>query len=215
MYLLQMQKNLDEIKRVVYESQTPPLISDEEYTEIVETAGMLVYDMIYEEPMMYAHPSFEDVVHYDTTELLIHQLQPLFNFNIDDYIDIAVLEAVKIYHTNISPRRSYDPTFIRVNPNISKMESKIHYLENVPQPDQRTNEWYHFRHKYLTASSIWKAFGTQSSQNELIYNKCQPINVEKYKVVNTESPMHWGQKYEDVSIYWYNNTYKTCVSEFG
>jgi putative phage-type endonuclease len=207
--------NLDEIKKVVCEAQQPPLLSDEEYVEIVETAGVLIHDMIQGEPMMYAHPSFEVVVQYDTTELLTHQLQPLFNFNIDDYVDIAVLEAVKIYHTNICPRRSYDPTFIRVNPNIHKMETKIHYLENVPQPDQRTNEWYYFRHKYLTASSIWKAFGSQSSQNELIYNKCQPIDVEKYKVVNTESPMHWGQKYEDVSIDWYNKTYKTSVSEFG
>ena len=211
----EIKNDLDEIKNVVYETQPPSPISDEEYREIVETAGMLIHDMVRSEPMMYAHPSFEDVVYYDTTELLTHQLQPLFDFNIDDYVEYAVLEAVKIYHTNISPRRSYDPTFIRINPNIHKMESKIHYLENVPQPDQRTNEWYYFRHKYLTASSIWKAFGSQSSQNELIYNKCQPIDVEKYKVVNTESPMHWGQKYEDVSIDWYNITYKTSVSEFG
>ena len=26
------------------------------------------------------------------------------------------------------------------------MDKKIDYLKNVPQPDQRTNEWYIFRH---------------------------------------------------------------------
>ncbi len=210
-----MHVNLDELKNIIGEIQPPPLLSPEEYGEMVETAGILVHDMIREDPMMFIHPSFEDVVHYDTAELLTHQLQPIFEFDIDEYVETAVLEAIKIFHTSICPRRSYDPTFIRVKPCIEKMEAKIHYLENIPQPDQRTTEWYLFRHRYLTASSLWKAFGTQRAQNELIYNKCQPINVEKYKVVNTESPMHWGQKYEDVSIQWYNHTYGTNVSDFG
>jgi len=190
-------------------------ISNEDYLEIVETAGFLIQDMIRMDPMMYAHPSFEDIVYYDTIELVNQQLREVFDFEIYDYVECATMEAMKIYHTCICPRRSYDPTFIRVKPIIEIMKAKIHYLEMVPQPDQRTDEWYHFRHKYLTASSLWKAFGTQSSQNELIYNKCQPIDVGKYKTVNTESPMHWGQKYEDVSLDWYNNTYTTTVAEFG
>lgn len=200
---------------IIHDKQNELVMSDADYNRIVETAGILIHDMILVDPMMYSHPSFEDVVHYDTVELLGQQLAPLFDFDITEHIDVAVLEAMTIYHTYITPRRSYNPTFIRRKPNVKIMESKIQYLENVPQPDQRTDEWYHFRHRYLTASSIWKAFGTQSSQNELIYNKCCPINVEKYKTVNTESPMHWGQKYEDVSINWYNITYGTTVSEFG
>ena len=68
------------------------------------------------------------------------------------------------------------------------------------QPDQRTQEWYQFRHKHLTASSIWKAFSTQSNINQLIYGKCAPLDVSKYSRVNLEFPLHWGQKYEDVSL---------------
>lgn len=190
-------------------------ISYEDYVEIVNIAGLLIQDMIRIDPMMYASPSFEDIVYYDTVELVNHQLQEVFEFDIYDYVESATIEAMKIYHTCISPRRSYDPTFIRSKPIIEIIKKKIHYLETIPQPDQRTDEWYYFRHKFLTASSLWKAFGTQSSRNELIYNKCKPIDVEKYNTVNTESPMHWGQKYEDVSLNWYNNKYETKVSEFG
>jgi hypothetical protein len=34
-------------------------------------------------------------------------------------------------------------------------------------------------------------------------------------MVNIESPMHWGQKYEPVSIQLYETLYKTKVSDFG
>lgn len=192
----------------------PPFHVDD-YLELVEVAGVLIHDIISMDPMIYAHPSFEDVVYHDVFEVLQQQLHTVFDYDIEQQIHSAITNASKIYHTSISPRRSYDPTFVRRKPVIEKMKSKIQYLKNVPQPDQRTDEWYHFRHRYLTASSLWKAFGTQRAQNELIYNKCRPIDVEKYKSVNTESPMHWGQKYEDVSIQWYSNKYTTTVSEFG
>ena len=73
---------------------------------------------------------------------------------------------------------------------------------------------FHFD-EVLTASNIWKVFGTQRAQNEIIYEKCNDIDVNKFSNVNTESPMHWGQKYEPVSIEWYEAKYKTKVSDFG
>ena len=108
------------------------------------------------------------------------------------------------------PPRSYPTSLILKKYDNNIIEKKISYLQNIPQPDQRTDEWYHFRHKYITASSAWKAFSnpTTATYNQLIYDKCKPINIEKYtKNVSTATPMHWGQKYEDVSIMWYENTY--------
>ena len=69
---------------------------------------------------------------------------------------------------------------ISSNPNIDIITNKINYLQSVPQPDQRTNEWYEFRWKYLTASSIWKAFSTKGARNQLIYSKCKPLDISKY-----------------------------------
>ena len=95
------------------------------------------------------------------------------------------------------------------------MEKKLLYLENIPQPEQGTSEWYIFRHKFLTASSIWKVFGTERLRDQLIYDKCSPINLEKYNYINTESPLHWGHKYEPLSLLWYENKYNTKVSDYG
>lgn len=78
-------------------------------------------------------------------------------------------------------------------PNIEKMRKKIEFLESVYQPEQKTDEWYQHRHGLITASSVWKVFGSQSTQNQLIYEKCSPIDVEKYNRINTESSLHWGQ----------------------
>jgi putative phage-type endonuclease len=99
--------------------------------------------------------------------------------------------------------------------NIEKMRKKIEYLESVYQPEQRTDEWYQHRHGLITASSVWKVFGSQSTQNQLIYEKCSPIDTEKYNKVNTESPLHWGQKYEQLSKDLYEMINCTKIQEFG
>lgn len=100
-------------------------------------------------------------------------------------------------------------------PNIEKMRKKIEFLESVYQPEQKTDEWYQHRHGLITASSVWKVFGSQSTQNQLIYEKCSPIDVEKYNRINTESSLHWGQKYEKLSKDIYEVVNNTRVQEFG
>ena len=104
---------------------------------------------------------------------------------------------------------------ISINNKIEKMKKRIEYLESVYQPEQRTDEWYKHRHGLITASSVWKVFGSRSTQNQLIYEKCSPIDVEKYNKVNTESPLHWGQKYEKLSKDLYEMLNKTKIQEFG
>ena len=62
---------------------------------------------------------------------------------------------------------------------IKTIGDRINALRNKPQPDQRTTEWYLFRGKHITASSAWKSFESQKTQNQLIYSKCAPIDVRK------------------------------------
>jgi putative phage-type endonuclease len=94
-------------------------------------------------------------------------------------------------------------------------ESKLQYLQGVYQPEQRTNEWYQFRYNHLTASNAWKSFGTQASKNELIYEKCQPMSIEKYAPSLTETPMSWGHKYEPLTVKLYEYLHNTTISDFG
>ena len=136
--------------------------------------------------------------------------------NNDIYKCIAISD--NIIQRFYIPVRSYKKTFIRVKQSNSKkdyIEKKINFLKSIPQPDQRTEEWYKFRHTTLTASSIWKIFYSKSSQNQLIYEKCKPLEISNNNYTNIESPFHWGQKYEPLSVLYYEYIYSTKVDDFG
>jgi putative phage-type endonuclease len=114
------------------------------------------------------------------------------------------------------PKRSYKKSYIRnVSVNHNKIKANLLKLKNIPQPEQRTPEWYVFRNSTLTASNIYKIFITESTQSQLILEKCCPSAPSKYKNNNLNSPMHWGQKYERISVLYYEHINNTKVSEFG
>tara|TARA_B100000902_G_C27313367_1_gene919761 strand:- start:168 stop:1520 length:1353 start_codon:yes stop_codon:yes gene_type:complete len=156
----------------------------------------------------------EDVwLHYvveNNKELTINML------NNDIYNSIII--AHNIVQKYYIPVRSYNSSFIRVSQTENKkafLYEKINYLKSIPQPEQRTEEWYRFRHTTLTASSIWKVFYSESSQNQLIYEKCKPVIVNSNTRTNINSPFHWGQKYEPLSVLYYEYIYSTQIDDFG
>ena len=213
------------------------MITPDEKTILIENAGLLIHELVSSEPMMYIQPYFHTYIIDQVSDLIEKQLNEVYfgaficgsnticasstnasstsATSICDELDDCINRAMNLFYKHIAPRRSYLTTFIRVKPNIEKMKTKIMYLKDIPQPVQRTPEWYEFRSKCLTASNIWKAFISDSTRNQLIYEKCQPINVDKYTHVSTETSMHWGNKYEPLSILIYERKYKTQVSDFG
>ena len=214
------------LQKLIDDFILPVTFNPTELRDINESAANLIDDIISSDFMRYIQPEFHDTVVEDVLELLKEQIGQAFMtdrdrdryrmIDIDDELEEIVEQAMTLFYTHVAPRRAYATTLIRTK-NVSKayLTEKISYLQNVPQPDQRTAEWYFFRHRFLTASSIWKVFGSQSTKNQLIYDKCKPLNVEKYSVVSIESPMHWGHKYEPVSIQYYEQQYNTKVSDFG
>jgi putative phage-type endonuclease len=100
---------------------------------------------------------------------------------------------------------------------VKNIQMQIKNIQGIPQPEQRTTEWYKFRHNLITASSLGKIFGSESLRNSLIYEKCSPLKKEDtgYTYVNTLSPLHWGQKYEPVSIMLYEKMFNTKIEDFG
>ena len=104
---------------------------------------------------------------------------------------------------------TWSPTLISVSPDI------IAALESIPQPEQKSPEWYIFRHEHITASNAWKALSSQANKNQLIYEKCLPMNTEKYKPTLNENSLTWGHKYEPLSNLIYEMKMNTKVKEFG
>jgi len=102
--------------------------------------------------------------------------------------------------------------------NISQEEltNTIEYIQKQPQPAQRTEEWYDFRNSLLSASSLWKALGSQAQKNSLIYEKCKAYDAPVERVsYGTSNAMHWGVKYEPVTTMIYEDLHQTKIGEFG
>ena len=98
--------------------------------------------------------------------------------------------------------------------------NKLRLLDNIPTPQQRTQEWYEARYERITASNAWKAIGSEAQQNQLIVEKCIPF--EKFKEdcsrhgnLSSDNPMAWGQKYESISALIYESLNQTRLGEYG
>lgn len=195
-------------------SSTEPIkLSNDDIDDLIESAGLLIDSLICSDPMRYIQPDFHETVYRETTKLLIGQT---FGLCDDNIISEVVEKALSTFYAYVYPRRSYDSTFIRINPKVHNITLHLQALRDIPQPEQRTPEWYEFRYNYLTASSAWKAFVSTSTRNQLIYDKCIPYNPDKYKSsASLDSPLQWGVRYEPVSILWYEHMYKTKIEDFG
>jgi putative phage-type endonuclease len=171
---------------------------------------------ICDNPLAFSAPDFHDVVRDVLHEYFegLHAFE--FSATMDLEADALCRFCEALYFRYANPPRECGSTFIRKPPNVSVINAKLAHIRGKPQPDQRTSEWYRFRHNLLTASNAWKAFESQACVNQLIYEKCKPLKEHEEKEhVNTASPMHWGHKYEPVSRMIYEHMYKTRVADFG
>jgi len=181
----------------------------------------IIYNDLYEEV-------YEDNYELYYVQLIESQiLEKILNISHDDSITILcklLYIGRSLIFKFIIPRRSYSNSIVRknlnnvdynLNINFNKINNQLNILKSIVQPDQRSDEWYIFRNSTLTASNIYKIFISDYTQNQLILEKCEPLDINKFKTTNTNSPLHWGQKYEPVSIMYYEYINNTKVSEFG
>lgn len=154
----------------------------------------------------------------------INGIDYLEHYNtIDESIYQCILDTLSnIYNEKVFIKREYSFDYSPVknknlfkNKNIDVLEKQLNYLQNLPQPQQRTPEWYDFRHNCITASSAWKILDTEKQRENYIKSKVIDINSQPSYGTNIESPFHHGHKYEPLSIMIYEETNNTRVGEFG
>jgi len=208
---------LPDLKNIINFFNIFKTFSSSEKDDLEITIAELMDNYIENTPLSFSSPHFHQQMDDYITTNIIDTISNIYSDKETlEYEIMEIYENIKKqYFTKYYPFRSYPDTFIRKNPNIDVMTEKIKFIENKPQPDQRTNEWYEFRYNLITASSAWKVFKSQSAINQLIIEKCKPLDVSKYSGVNTSTPMHHGNKYEDVSIMLYEYMYKTKVKDYG
>ena len=224
------------IDSIIFEEE-PTLFCDEYMDEFVETIFYIIDEFINNNPTLISEPDFHDIL----TEEIITLFETQFEEQIlnSDYVEEDLNEVLKtiihIYTISFNMERSIQTNIdldVELNFDLDNekkidstneiMEKKIQQLREIPQPAQRTKEWYEFRWGLITASSAWKIFGTQSVVNQIIYEKCKPLgnimnenNNNEVKMVNVNSPLHWGQKYEPLSVLLYEHMYNSKVEDFG
>lgn len=218
----------DILNTLVFEDE--PTIFDESNTiELMETALHLMEEYVIDNPSAISDPDFHEDLLEEIKDIFYIQFEEqIFASDfVEDDLNELLDEALNIFVTTFYPERSSgQETTINVIEEedanfINEKEQKIIGLREIPQPQQRTPQWYQFRWNLITASNAWKAFESQSTINQLIYEKCQPIkkfdddNGDDVKMVNTNTSLHWGQKYEPLSVLIYEHKYKTTVEDFG
>jgi putative phage-type endonuclease len=182
-------------------------------------------EFIINNPTIISEPDFDDIFDENIKELLEVQFinDICYTDEAEEELDEIIEEAKKDFFKDFMPVRSYPDSIILKEPDHIFVKEQINMLKNKPQPVQRTKEWYEFRQNLITASNAYKAFETQGAKNQLIYEKCQSIQQEEpietnskvIQMVNVNTTLHHGQKYEPLSVMIYEDTYKTKVDDFG
>jgi putative phage-type endonuclease len=171
-----------------------------------------------ENPAAVTEPDFEEVFKDTIFDLFLTQFENIEDGDEEDIEDV-LKDAFDIYFSTFYQCRSEDEqTLSQEEEEEEEISKKLQALRSLPQPAQRTSEWYHFRHNLITASNAYKAFESQATKNQLIYEKCQPIKVistTEQQMVNVNTTFHWGQKYEPLSVMMYEHLYNTQIEDFG
>jgi putative phage-type endonuclease len=179
--------------------------TSDDYNELTET----IYEILYELSNEYmSDPNYRNGIE-DIVLKIMRNIIP----KCSDLKSIVYNETQLYYELYGDLHiRSINPTCIIRKPDILKMQQSLVRLRAIPQPIQRTSEWYETRNNMLTASNIWKAFGSDAQINSLIFEKCNPVSGER---MNGGGSLQWGTMYETVSVKIYEDKYKTIVEDFG
>ena len=222
-------------------TESPSLLDNFTEDEIAELTSNLYSDLgdyMNTNILNMRLPSFyEDMKSY-ISELLFNNW---VEFNLCEDTDSDFEEVTEFVEQNtnvyldicgVVPRSVlYESTHEKNNNDIEFIADQIAYLQEVneKQPKQKTKEWHDVRNGLITASNLWKVFGSESQVNSIIFEKCsQYVATEATKQrsdsltdnnsfdnANLESALHWGVKYEPLTIMLYEELYQTKVAEFG
>jgi putative phage-type endonuclease len=214
--------------------------NEEESLEIYQTCIYLMEEFIKDNPKLISEPDFNDIFDENIEELMHSHFDSdiFYTEEAEEEMEEIIEHSKNDFFKDQMPPRSYPDTIILEEPDHEFVKEQLDILRNKPQPTQRTKEWYEFRHNLITASNAYKAFESQTVKNQLIYEKCQPLNqglyidndnsddelsinetkqvtIKEVVMVNINTTLHWGQKYEPLSVKIYQYLYDTKVEDFG
>lgn len=110
--------------------------------------------------------------------------------------------------------RNYDNLFgdINVPLKYKHLQEQFKKLESIPQPEQKSQEWFDYRRDRITASDTAAAIDLNPYEpvESFIHKKCDP----NHKFLDNHNVYH-GKKYEPIATLLYEHIYNIKVTEFG
>ena len=210
-----MTAHLSALQNIIDILVIQPAYEEKDIEDLRESIYIIIDDFVKNNILEYKFEDFETHIFshtYKIVALLHAQVLDIFpTLVISDFIT----EGIHGYFHMIALPRSYANYSQRATMSERDLAEHIQCLFDKEQPEQRTHAWFNFRWNHITASNAWLALDSEKNQNQLIYSKCKPVNREKYSRININSPMHHGQRYEDLSIQFYEKLYSTKVGELG
>jgi putative phage-type endonuclease len=237
--------DLENILHKLHPTQEIHFFNDEEALEIYDTCIFLMEEFISNNPKLISEPDFEDIFDENINEIMHCHFDSDIYYNEDAQEEMnEIIEISKEdFYKETYPIRSFLSSIILCEPDYEFINQQLEILRSKPQPVQRTKEWYEMRQNLITASNAYKAFENQTIKNQLIFEKCQLIQKHLFEnnildqnlnqnsetklieistpnnldvqMVNVNSTLHWGQKYEPLSVIYYEYLYDTKIEDFG
>jgi len=159
------------------------------------------------EPNVISYPNYKEKTSKDVIEVIYVRFEK--ELDTDEKV-MEIMDEIEFYV------EEYFDNFYRPKRFIEKLEEypkidkeKIEKL--ILEEEQRSIEWYEKRHNLITASNVYKVFGSDALKNQLIYEKCMPVKNGQSGV----NSLTWGTKYECVSTMIYEKIYNTRILNTG
>jgi len=177
--------------------------------DIMESIGAIVYDHLV------AHECDSEL--FNNEEAMEQFIESVYNtvfhlFEPKEWLQQCFDEKCRLRIIEELMRREILAEPVYTDEKVAELEEHIRYLDTIPQPTQRSPEWYAFRKTRLTASDFGTAVGVNpySDRKRLIRKKCG----EDQPFKPGPAIIH-GVKYEDVAIAIYERRRDVKVREYG
>jgi len=214
-----VQTTEEEFYEIPTPSPSPGLLPLENEAELTEAIHDLLEEYIKTEAIHMSKESFMTNLNDDIAHVLFQNLIDAELCSPDDYDEIHSLVCDESHEWFLQrtmpdcPIRcsAHYPSNILVNEFGQDEDFATSYLKDklaqirekdAQNPAQRTPEWYLRRYNMLTASNLWQALNTDAQKNRLIYEKCKPLETAytESKWISTEGSLHWGVRYEPLTV---------------
>ena len=201
------------LSNIIHSISVPTQIQETDIDELRESTYLIIDEFINNNIEEYRFKDFDHRLFehtYHILEILYNDIEYLIDINLSELIDEGIYSYFEFYGIKRS-----EMTKITTPKNKRPYTQILKHIKKKDTHEQGTIEWFNFRWNHITASSAWKVLESDSAMNQIILDKCKPINPTKYSNVNTSTAMHHGHKFEPLSVLIYENMYDTEIGDYG